>query len=159
MMFLIAALCLTLSAAAQPQGRQFEMNRGHHPGRLEMDKEFQYKDAESMATSKTDQLDRLVTLTQKQYKKIYKFYKKEFKHMQNEMPVRPEPGTGRPDMHRNDGGRDLGARSAMQEEMRAAREEQHARIAKKYKKVLNAEQYRKWETFEANKDFRQIIEK
>ena len=43
--------------------------------------------------------------------------------------------------------------------MKELMEEQEAKRVKKYRKILTPEQFQKWESFEAERSFRQIIEK
>ena len=187
-----AALLLATTAFAQPQGPG-QMGPDGRPG---FGPQFEQRDPVQMAQEQTDRLDKLVQLTPQQYKKIFKFNKRQAKQLQRErenmMPQgrpegfpegmgpgmgggRPERpmGQGRPDGMgpggmgpggmgpggmgpRGDGQFRPGPRGgAMQELM----EEQKAKRVKKYRKVLTPEQFQKWESFEAQREFRQMIEK
>jgi len=162
MMTMIAALFLALSAIAQPQQQS----------------------PEQIAREETDRLDQLLTLTDRQYKKIYKFNKRQSQKLQREMADmrsggRPE---GRPEGMRpgmGDGGsrpqgmgpgNGKGRPEGMGQQkdgalrgkgpgagpMRQLMEEQREERARKYRKVLTAEQYMRWESFEAEREFRQV---
>ena len=167
-----AALATVFTAFAQPQGqgRMRPDGPGFGPQLAQMD-------PVQMAQEQTDRLDRLVSLTPKQYKKIFKFNKRQGRQLQREMENampqgRPEgfpegmgPGRGpgmRPDgmgpggrPPRGDGQFRPGPRG---EEMRQLMQEQQEKRAKKYRKVLSPEQYEKWASFEAERQFRQMIE-
>ncbi len=103
---LAALFVMTFTAVAQPpmgqgpKGREFPQDGP----------KFERQDPAEVAQKQTDQLDKLVTLTPKQYKKIYKFNKRQ------------------------------------------------AERVKKYRKILTPEQFQKWESFEAQREFRQMIE-
>ena len=176
---LTALLVMTFTAAAQPP-------QGQGPRRGDFPKDgpkFEQRDPAQIAQEQTDQLDKLVTLTQKQYKKIYKFNKRQAEERQSAMENmrpqgfpggfpdggmgpgmgggRPPMGQGRPD-GMGPGGmpREGQFRPGMQnEEMQELMEEQKAKRVKKYRKVLTPEQFQKWESFEAQREFRQMIEK
>ena len=97
-LFLAAALLIAFTAAAQPEGWGTQ-----GPGDKPFPPKFEQRDPAQVAQEQTDQLNELVSLTPKQYKKIYKFNKKMEQQRQDElesmMPQgRPEgfPG-GRPD--------------------------------------------------------------
>ncbi len=170
---LAALFVMTFTAVAQPpmgqgpKGREFPQDGP----------KFERKDPAEVAQKQTDQLDKLVTLTPKQYKKIYKFNKRQAETRQTEMESmrpegfpggmgpggRPPMGQGRPDgmgpggFPPRDGEfrRGPGPRG---EEMKALMEEQQAERVKKYRKILTPEQFQKWESFEAQREFRQMIE-
>ena len=112
----------------------------------------------------TDRMDRLLTLTEKQYQKIYKLNLKELKEMEADslfmgrrgMGFGPGfgPGPGGPGApgNRAQFERDM-ARSSSQfkelsqqqmEELRAAHEKSRLKKEKKLKKILTEEQYGKW---------------
>ena len=164
----MAALVMVFTAVAQPPqgGPQGKGPRGH-----EFPKDgpkFERQDPAQIAQKQTEQLDKLVNLTPKQYKKIYKFNKRQAEARQSEMEnFRPEgfPG-GRPDgMGPGMGGgrppRDGQFRpgSLPQGDLKDLMEEQQAKRVKKYRKILTPEQFQKWETFETQREFRQMIEK
>lgn len=97
-LFIAAALVIAFTAAAQPQGQGPQgPDKGQFPPK------FEQRDPEQVAKEQTDRLDELVSLTPKQYKKIFKFNKKMEKQRQSElenmMPQgRPEGFQGgRPD--------------------------------------------------------------
>lgn len=113
---------------------------------------------EKAAQKKTDEMNRLVNLTDKQYKKIYKlFLKNEKERLEMTMP-RPadDPFQGgmppvRGDLSlerkgRPDGG-PLGPGKERPEEMR----QQQEKMEKKIRKILTKEQYKIWE--DKQKDF------
>ena len=93
-----AALVMAISAFAQPQ----QPPQG--PGDGQFRPQFEQRDPAQIAQEQTDRLNELVSLTPKQYKKIYKFNKKMAQEQQNEMegmmPGRPEgfPGGMGPGM-------------------------------------------------------------
>ena len=163
------ALLMAFLAFAHPQ--QPPQGQGRPDGMPPMFGQFEQKDPAQLAQDETDRLDKLVGLTEKQYKKIFKFNKRQYKSLQNEMEnampqgfpggfgggrpegmgpgglrggQRPEMGQGRPPM----GG-------GMTEQMQEMKEKR----AKKYRKILTPEQYQKWESFEAERDFRKMIER
>lgn len=120
-----AAVLLALAAfATQPQGH------GRHPERSP--RIFAQKDPAQLAQEETERLSRLVLLSDRQYRKIYNFNKRQFKALQRKME------DGRP------AGRDM----LKQQEKRA----------RKYRSVLNAAQYEKWASFEAERNFRRMRE-
>ena len=159
---LAAALVMTFTAVAQPP-------MGQGPRGREFPKDgpkFEQQDPAQVAQKQTDQLDKLVSLTPKQYKKIYKFHKRQAEERQSEMEnFRPEgvPG-GRPDgmgpgMGSGRPPRDGQFRPEFRNEgMKDLMEEQQEKKVKKYRKVLTADQFQKWESFEAQREFRQMIE-
>ena len=159
---LAAALVMTFTAIAQPP-------MGQGPRGREFPKDgpkFEQQDPAQIAQKQTDQLDKLVSLTPKQYKKIYKFHKRQAEERQSEMEsFRPEgfPG-GRPDgMGPGMGGgrppRDGQFRPEFRNEgMKDLMEEQQEKKVKKYRKVLTVDQFQKWESFEAQREFRQMVE-
>ena len=183
----VAALAWVVTAFAQPQGP----DRMGPDGRPGFGPQFEQRDPAQMAQEQTDRLDRLVSLTPRQYKKIFNFNKRQAKQLQRErenmMPQgrpdgfpegmgpgmgggRPERpmGQGRPD-GMGPGGMGPGGRpprgdgqfrpGPRNEEMRELMEEQQAKRVKKYRRVLTPEQFQRWESFEAEREFRQIIEK
>ena len=158
-MTLTAVLLMAVSAWAQPQGqgprgREFPM-----PG-----PQFEQRDPAQVAQEQTDRLNDLVGLTDKQYKKIFKFNQKMERQRQNEMenmmPMgRPEgfpagmgPGGMPP---RGDG---QFRRGPMNEDMQQLMEKQQEKRVKKSRKVLTPEQFQKWASFEAERDFRKMVE-
>ena len=189
----VVAVCLlALTAYAQPQGR----GQNGPDGRPGFGQQFEQRDPAQIAQEQTDRLDKLVQLTPKQYKKIYKFNKRQSEQLKREMenmmpqgrpegfpggmggnrPERPM-GQGRPDgmgpggmgpggpggmgpggpggRPRGNGEFRPGPRGgAMQELM----EEQQQKRIKKYYKILTEEQFQKWQSFETQREFRQIIE-
>jgi len=177
---LVAALVMAFTAVAQPP--QGQGPRGDFP---KDGPKFERMDPEKVAQNQTDQLDQLVTLTPKQYKKIYKFNKRQAEERQSEMETfrpegfpggrpdamgggRPPMGQGRPDgmgpgmgpggMPPRDGQFRPGP--GMQNgDMKELMESQRVEREKKYRKILTPEQYQKWESFEAQREFRQIVEK
>lgn len=154
---LAALFVMTFTAVAQPpmgqgpKGREFPQDGP----------KFERQDPAEVAQKQTDQMDKLVTLTPKQYKKIYKFNKRQAETRQTEMEsMRPEGfpgGMGPGGFPPRDGEfrRGPGPRG---EEMKALMEEQQAERVKKYRKILTPEQFQKWESFEAQREFRQMIE-
>lgn len=100
-----------------------------------------------LAQQRANAMDHELTLTEKQYKKILKYYKAEVEREREMMEAgkpqgMPEgfPGGGRPDFG---GGRPpMGGMAASDEEMEKYYEKQD----KKLKKILTAEQYGKWRT-------------
>ena len=181
-LMMTAALALTLSAFAQPPMPPQVQGK---PDR--MPQMFEQRDPEQMAKDETDRLDRLVTLTEKQYKKIYKFNKRMYNQLQNQMESlrpagRPE-GMGRPD-GMGPGGPGFGGerpqgmgpggpggmgpgdprggefrRPLLGGDMQELMDEQQAKRVKKYRKVLTPEQFQKWESFEAEREFRRMVER
>ena len=190
---IVAALAMTVTTFAQPQGQ----GPKGPDGRPERGPRFEQRDPAQVAQEQTDRLDQLVQLTPKQYKKIYKFNKRQSEQLQREMenmmpqgrpegfpggmgpgaggrPERPI-GQGRPDgmgpggmgpggmgpggpggRPRGDGQFRPGPRGG---EMQELMEEQQAKRVKKYRRVLTPEQFQRWEAFEAEREFRQMIEK
>ena len=171
-----AAIVMTFTAVAQPQGRGPQGPDGG-PFRPQ----FEQQDPAQIAQEQTDRLNDLVSLTPKQYKKIYKFNKKQAQERQDareEMafPGRPEgfpggmgPGMGggrpeRPPMGQRPEGMGPGGprgdgqfrRGPRSEEMQQLMEEQQAKREKQYRKILTEEQYRIWEADEANREIRKF---
>lgn len=116
---------------------------------------------EKEARRRTDEMDKLLQLTEKQYKKIYKLYLKEEKEKVEKMSgfgggmppmgggMMPPGGNGRPPMgmppagERPDFGNsrpEMGDRKSIEEDMKKRRE---AKL-KKIRKILTDEQYDKW---------------
>jgi hypothetical protein len=177
---------MTFMATAQPQ-----VGAPQRPGDGEFRPQFEKLDPDQVAQEQTDQLDQLVSLTPQQYKKLYKFHKKQAKERQNElenmMPQgRPEGfpgggmgpgmGGGRPGGMGPGGGRPGGMgpgmgpggmppqgdgdfrRGPMNNGLQELLEEQKEQREKTYRKVLSADQYQKWESFEAQREFRQMVD-
>lgn len=107
---------------------------------------------EKVATQMTDQMNKSLQLTDKQYKKIYKLNLKEqkafFKAMQNSGDQRPPMGGGQPPMMGESGfpGR-MGGGPMMRRDTNSADSLKKAAEAKekKIKKILTKEQYEKWQ--------------
>ena len=157
-----AALMMTFTAVAQPPV-------GQGPRGREFPKEgpkFERQDSDQLAQKQTDQLDQLVSLTPKQYKKIYKFNKRQAEERQTEMenfrpqgfPAGGPDGMGPGGFPPRDGQFRPGP-GMQNEDMRKLMEKQQEKRVKKYRKVLTPEQFQKWESFEAQREFRQMIEK
>ena len=161
---LAAALVMTFTAVAQPP-------QGQGPRGREFPKDgpkFEQQDPEQIAQEQTDRLNELVGLTPKQYKKIYKFNKKQAQERQDAMadmmpqgrpegfPGGPGMGPGGPGGPRGDGQFRRGPRS---EEMQKLMEEQKEKRVKEYRKVLTEEQFQKWEAAETEREFRQAVER
>ena len=155
------AVCLTCCAgfinaqeANEPQERQQEKRLPR-----------EVLNPEKVATQMTDQMNKLLQLTDKQYKKIYKLNLKEqkafFKAMQNSdgqrPPMgeghgmrggRPPMGGGQPPMMGEGGfpGR-MGGGPMMNKDSNSADSQKKAAEAKekKIKKILTKEQYEKWQ--------------
>ena len=72
---LAALLVMTFTAVAQPPQGQRTRGRDLPPEALN----FEQKDPAQLAKEQTDQLDKLVALTPKQYRKIYRFNRKQAK--------------------------------------------------------------------------------
>ena len=156
------------TALAQPQmpprGEGWAPERGPR---------FEMKDPAQMAQEETDRLDKLVNLTPKQYKKLYRFNKRQYNQMQNRMedvrPVgrpegmgpggfgdRPEGmGPGGPGGPRGDG---QFRRPPMGGDMQEIMNEFQQKKAKKYNRILTPDQYVKWESFEAQREFGRMRE-
>ena len=114
---------------------------------------------EKVAIQMTEQMNKLLQLTDKQYKKIYKLNLKEqkafFKAMQNSDDYRPPMGEGpgirggRPPMMGEDGfpGR-MGGGPMMSRDTNSADSQKKAAETKekKIKKILTKGQYEKWQT-------------
>ena len=179
-----AALVMTFTAVAQPpQGRGPQGPDGER-----FRPQFEQKDPAQIAQEQTDQLNELVGLTDKQYKKIYKFNKKQAQERQDAMadmmpqgrpdgfpggmgpgmgggrPERPPMGQGRPDgMGPGGPGGPRGdgqfRRGPRNEEMQKLMEEQKEKRVKQYRKILTEEQFQKWEAAETEREFRQAVER
>lgn len=143
-------LCLALSATAnaytisQEQDKRVERHQLPNPE----------KDAERIAM----EMKQALNLTEKQYKKVYKFYLKQQKELVEEIsgkdrpengnrpPMPPRDGNmpprgGRPGMGGRPGGPDgPGMRPEDNDRMKERMEEEQ----KKMKKILSDEQYEKW---------------
>ena len=72
---------MTCMATAQPPQGRGPQGPGDGPFRPQ----FEKLDPAQLAKEQTDQLDKLVSLTPQQYKKLYKFNKKQARERQNEM--------------------------------------------------------------------------
>ena len=134
------AVCLTCCAgfinaqeANEPQERQQEKRLPR-----------EVLNPEKVATQMTNQMNKLLQLTDKQYKKIYKLNLKEqkafFKAMQNSDDQRPPMGEG------GFPGR-MGGGPMMNKDSNSADSQKKAAEAKekKIKKILTKEQYEKWQ--------------
>lgn len=121
---------------------------------------------EKAAQKKTDEMNRLVNLTEKQYKKIYKLFlktEKEFLEMTMPRPegapfrggMPPVPARGDFPLERKERpeGMPSGPGKERQEEMR----QQQEKMEKKIRKILTDEQYGKWKA--CQKDFSPVPEK
>ena len=138
---------------------------------------------EQIATRQADALDRLVSLTEKQYKKIYKFHRNMAQAEENRrlegpmgggmpmgmgggpgmgggMPMGGGPGMGggRPPMGGPQFGGPNGERPQMPQDLKEQMEERQRKIEKKYRKVLTPEQYSVWESHEQERLFREAME-
>ncbi len=178
-LFFAAALVIAFTAAAQPNGQGPQ-----RPGDRPFPPQFEQRDPAQVAQEQTDQLNELVSLTPKQYKKIFKFNKKMEKQRQSElenmMPQgrpegfpggrpdfggeRPPMGQGRPDgmgpggpggMPPRGDGQFRGPRN---QDMEKFMEEQQEKRDKEYSKILTPEQYQRWKSVETEKEFRRMIE-
>ena len=179
-MTMIAVLLMAVSAWAQPQGRGPQGREFPMPG-----PQFEQRDPAQVAQEQTDRLNDLVGLTDKQYKKIFKFNQKMERQRQNEMEnmmpmgrpdefpegMGPGMGGGRPERPMGQGRPDgMGPGGMpprgdgqfrprpMNEDMQQLMEKQQEKRVKKYRKVLTPEQYQKWESFEAERNFRRMVE-
>ena len=177
---LAALFVMTFTAVAQPPMGQGPRGRDLPPEGLR----FEQQDPEQVAQRETEQLDKLVSLTPKQFKKIKKFNRRQAEERQSEMESfrpqgfpaggpdgmgpgmgggRPPMGQGRPDSMGPGGraprdGQFRPGPNMQNESMKELMEEQQAKKVKKYRKVLTPEQFQKWESFEAQREFRQMIE-
>lgn len=104
---------------------------------------------EKMAKRRTDEMNELLQLSEKQYKKIYKLYLKQEKEKVERMTERHLPEGGRPPMPPEGGGgmppRMEGMPPSMP--MKNEREDMQKQIKKfdkKLKKILTDEQYEIW---------------
>lgn len=178
-LFFAVALVIAFTAAAQPNGQGPQ-----RPGDRPFPPQFEQRDPAQVAQEQTDQLNELVLLTPKQYKKIYKFNKKMEQQRQSElenmMPQgrpegfpggrpdfggeRPPMGQGRPDgmgpggpggMPPRGDGQFRGPRN---QDMEKFMEEQQEKRDKEYSKILTPEQYQRWKSVETEKEFRRMIE-
>ena len=147
----------TLSVCAQPQKPPFPGNHEGRPVRQSMS-------PKERAEKRTDEMDKVVRLDEKQYKKIYKIYLKEEKAKETAMgnggPMGPPPGGfpgGFSDMGGFPGGPKMGGgfpggmpggqwdpqkpsvggKEIDSDEYIDARE-------KKFRKILSQEQYARW---------------
>ena len=131
-MTIMVALLLAFMAYAQPPG-QGPKGPG---GPLEHGPRFEMQDPARIAMDQTDRLDRLVKLSPQQYRKIYRFNKQQARQMQNSMDSRRPMEDRAVDAAKN-----------------------HQKRVKKYSRVLTPEQFLKWESFEAQREFGQIRER
>ena len=137
-----------------PEGGPGEFNDRQAPKKMT---------AEQIAHQMTDRMDHLLTLTDKQYQKIYKLNLKEVKEMEADsvfMSRRggfggpmgpgfgPRPGMGPggpgmrpPGMERSEGGR---LSDEQMEQLRAEREKARIKKDKRLRKILTDEQYGIW---------------
>lgn len=151
--FLLVAALVAVPAVAHAQNESAEAPRRQDEMTIE-----------HRARMITDRMDRLLTLTEKQYQKIYELNLKELREMEADSLFmgRRRPGFG-PGFGPGPGGagapgsraqfeRDM-ARSNSQfnqltqqqmEELRAAHEKTRLKKEKKLKKILTEEQYGKW---------------
>ena len=116
---------------------------------------------EKAAQRRTDEMDKALNLTEKQYKKIYKLFLKEEKEkveaMMQRHPGRPPMGGGRPPMGGGmppQGGgfpgmggfpEGMSPEERMKEHAEKMQKEQEKR-EKKIRKILTEEQYATWQT-------------
>lgn len=104
-------------------------------------------DPEKMARKKTDDMNEALTLSEKQYKKIYKLYLKQEKERLKVMADRRPSEEGRPPMPPRGGGmhqRGEGMHVPMRFGKREDMQEQMEKFEKKLKKILTGEQYATW---------------
>ena len=161
--FLIAAFLGAYGFCAMAQDQQprdtqerAEHHRGPHRGGKNGD--HPQLTPEQIAHQMTDRMDRLLTLTDKQYQKIYKINLKEVKELQADSlffsrggmrngGFGPYPGGPRP-------GEQMGQRperpefkqlsEQQHEQLRAEREKARVKKDKQLRKILTDEQYGKW---------------
>ena len=148
--FLCLGMCLTLSATDNAYNATHQQEK--RVARHELPNP--QKDAERIATEMKKTLD----LSDKQYKKVYKFYLKQQKEIVEEMssrnnpkngnrpPMPPQDGNrpprgGRPDMEAGDG-RPGGPK--MKDGEKSPMQERIEKEQKQMKKILSDEQYEKW---------------
>lgn len=166
---MIAAALASFSTAAlaQPQDTPIQQNdsiRHEHPRvRARGDRphqQHQQLTKEQIAHQMTDRMDRMLTLTDKQYQKIYKLNLKEVKEMEADSLFLSRggmrnggfgPGPGGP---RGGGRGEMGQRperpqfkqlsDEQREQLRAEREKARVKKDKQLRKILTDEQYGKW---------------
>jgi len=154
---LLIAVLMLAPIAAFAQDNQKERPEGQRPEMGQMHKGGQKLTARQMAVKRTDQMDRLLDLTDKQYKKIYKLNLKEIKEaeadslflgrggMQNGGWGPGGRGGQRPEMGQRPERPEFKELSEAQlEELRAAHEKSRVKKDKKLRKILTDEQYGKW---------------
>lgn len=185
---LLFALCLSFTLSAQPpMGGGFPGGRGGFPGgfpggmmRMGMPG-MDNMDADETAKMRTDLLDQVVGLDEKQYKKIYKLHKGivedlELQGLSTSMPAFPMMRGGRGGFPGGMRGGFPGAfgggnneedeeqseyEKAVEARNQKIRDNLDKKMIKTYKKVLTAEQYAKWEANEKEKEesARQLLER
>ena len=165
--FLIAAFVVLSPFAAMAQGDRPEPQRpdGFPAGGSER-QQMPKMTAEQIAHQMTDRMDRMLTLTDKQYQKIYKINLKEVKEMEADsvfmsrrggfggpmgpggpgMGPRPGgpgfgPGMRPPGMDRPEGAR---LSEEQMEQLRIEREKARLKKDKQLRKILSDEQYGIW---------------
>lgn len=118
---------------------------------LQKEQEKEIPNPEKAARKLTDEMDELLQLTEKQYKKIYKLNLKEEKEKIERMTGKTFFEGGRPFMPPMDGMPPQGSfppmngmRPPMPESMQEDVENQIEKRNKKLKKILTDEQYDKW---------------
>ena len=148
--FMTLAGLATAQEAPESQANQQQEKRLPH----------EVANPEKIATRITEQMQRSLQLTEKQYNKIYKLnlkeQKKRFSAMQNS--ERPNPpmdrphgmGGGRPPMMGGEppamgGGRPDRGENSQREDKAEEMQEAVAAKQKKIKKILTTEQYEKWQ--------------
>lgn len=171
-MVAIALATSGFSAAAQdqekaePQQKEMQQGRpGHRHSGNRPPGDIPQLTPQQKAHMMTDQMDRMLTLTDKQYQKIYKLNLKKVKEMEADslflgrrgmgfgpgMGPRPGMGPGGPgsraqferDMEK--AGREFTPLSPQQmEQLKAAHEKSRVKMDKKLRKILTDEQYGKW---------------
>ena len=143
---------------AQPRDTQERAEHPRGPHRGDRQGNRPHLTPEQIAHQMTDRMDRLLTLTDKQYQKIYKLNLKEVKELQADSlffsrggmrngGFGPFPGGPRP-------GEQMGQRperpefkqlsEQQHEQLRAEREKARVKKDKQLRKILTDEQYGKW---------------
>ena len=146
LMVVAAMVCGGMTAGA--------MGLSHVPQQQES-KEEPYKEVpnpEKAAQRRTDEMNKVLNLTEKQYKKVYKLFLKEEKEklekrtdkrpFEGERPPRPQGGGMPP---RDGGFGRRGMPPAMRGDMREEMQERMEKMDKKLKKILTDEQYETWQ--------------
>ncbi|MBP5504614.1 MAG: hypothetical protein J6X89_00755 [Bacteroidales bacterium] len=170
-------ILLTMALMAAPFAVSAQDQRPEPPQRPEGSPEKHMQRPEppkmtiqQLAHQRTDQMDRLLTLTDKQYKKIYKLNLKELKEMEADSlfmgrrgmgfgpggpgrgPGFGPGGPGGPGGNRAQFERDMARANSefnpltqqQMEELKAAHEKSRLKKDKKLRKILTDEQYGKW---------------